>query len=80
MSDCLLSNFHKCEICGRDGKLVRQELVPYNPILKIEPWVFRCYMCQWHRAAKTKDGFDVTPIEFIPDEELYKANTVIPRA
>ncbi|OIF35683.1 hypothetical protein A7N09_18485 [Acinetobacter baumannii] len=69
-----MSNFGKCEICGRDGKLVRQELVPYNPILEIEPWVFRYYMCQWHRAVETKYGRSFKPMEFISDEVILGAS------
>ncbi|HFG6845815.1 hypothetical protein U2E19_18780 [Acinetobacter baumannii] len=69
-----MSKFGKCEICGRDGKLVRQELVPYKPILEIEPWVFRYYMCQWHRAVETKRGHSFEPMEFISDELILGAS------
>lgn len=75
-----ISNLGQCNVCGRNGKLVKQS-VEVPPIsTKAYKFIYRLYLCQWHRAAKTKDGFDVTPIEFIPDEELFKANAVIPRA
>ncbi|HEM7794922.1 hypothetical protein [Acinetobacter nosocomialis] len=54
--------------------MVRQELVPFNPILKIEAWVFRYYMYQWHRAVETKRGRSFEPMEYVSDEAILGAS------
>lgn len=62
----------KCEHCSRTGQLVDQFVAQAQPTLNIEKaWVFRVYMCQWHRSAHNRNStkpFKVTP--FVDDSTL----------
>lgn len=43
---------HSCGQCSRPGDLVCQFAQPATPHSGINaPWVFRYYLCRWHRAA-----------------------------
>ena len=73
---------HSCELCGRDGRLVCQsvEPAPANsdpsryPGDPTGPWVFRYYLCRWHRSAanrtRTKGQRKMTVIEYVDDAVL----------
>jgi hypothetical protein len=59
-----------CDLCGKPGQLVFQSVENSGPH---RPWVFRYYLCRWHRAAYTTlDGSRVRRpvITYVPDSEL----------
>lgn len=67
---------HRCEHCSRDGQLVVQDvlrLAATGP----NPWVFRYWLCRWHRASwnrrRMAEQKKLSIVEFVPDEELLKA-------
>ena len=60
----------QCEKCTKPGQLVYQTVEDSGPH---RPWVFRYYMCRWHRAAyRDLDGKRVgrKVISHVPDSEL----------
>ena len=62
----------KCEYCDRTGQLVTQSVIQAQPILKIEKaWVFRVYMCRWHRSLQSRQLARLyTVIPFVDDSIL----------
>ena len=64
---------HSCELCSRDGQLVCQS-VKHNPTNPASPWVFRYYLCRWHRAAWNRQRIDcqrkMTVLEYVDDKTL----------
>ena len=59
-----------CDECERPGQLVCQAVENSGPH---RPWVFRYYLCRWHRAASRdldgkRPGSPVIP--YVPDSEL----------
>jgi ribosomal protein S14 len=59
-----------CDLCGRPGQLVCQTVENSGPR---RPWVWRYYLCRWHRAAyRDLDGKRVgrPVIPYVPDSEL----------
>jgi hypothetical protein len=75
-----------CAHCDRDGQLVCQSVQPkpaYSnpakyPFDPAGPWVFRMYLCRWHRAAWNRNRMDcqrkMTVLEYADDATLL-ANT-----
>ncbi len=65
----------QCALCYRPGQLVTQAVQPPNA-LGIGPWVFRYYLCPWHRGAENRrrcEGQKKTVvIEYVDDETLLK--------
>lgn len=67
-----------CNNCNREGQLVMQEAMPPGPHAGINrPWVFRYYLCQWHRSSEYRANKRANPnakklrvIEWRPDEEV----------
>jgi hypothetical protein len=60
----------QCDLCGKPGQLVCQTVEDIGPM---RPWVFRHYLCRWHRAAyRDLDGKRVgrKVIPYVPDSEL----------
>ena len=60
----------QCDLCGKPGQLVFQSVEDSGPM---RPWVWRYYLCRWHRAAYTTlDGSRVRRpvISYVPDSEL----------
>jgi hypothetical protein len=65
----------KCDKCNKDGELVAQFRCGANKRVGImEPWVFRYYLCRWHRAGENRKNKEkvLVPIEFIPDEKILE--------
>jgi hypothetical protein len=65
-----------CQYCNRRGDLVSQFVCPANGIIT-EAFVFRYYLCRYHRATENrkvkKYGWKrFIVIDFVPDEELLK--------
>lgn len=81
---------HSCNLCARDGELVCQAVetkpVNSNPAKyhsdPAGPWVFRYYLCRWHRAAWNRTRMDcqrkVTVLEYVDDATLL-ANAALRR-
>ena len=75
---------HTCEKCNRDGDLVCQTVHPpprnsdpsRYPGDLTGPWVFRYYLCRWHRAALNRTRMDrqskTTVIEYVDDATLLR--------
>jgi hypothetical protein len=72
----------KCVICKREGQLVCQSVEPMPrdsdpsryPGDATGPWVFRGYLCRWHRGAWNRTRMDcqhkMTVIEYVDDATL----------
>lgn len=62
----------KCEYCARTGQLVTQSVMQAQPHLKIEKaWVFRVYMCRWHRSVQSRKWAKLyAVIPFVDDSTL----------
>lgn len=67
-----------CNECSRSGQLVCQSAEPGSkqghPSMHYGPWVFRHYLCRWHRAAWNRRRFHgqkrMDVVEYIPDATL----------
>ncbi|MCP0917807.1 hypothetical protein MUB04_14825 [Acinetobacter indicus] len=62
----------KCEYCARNGQLVTQSVMQAQPHLEIErPWVFRVYMCRWHRSVESRKlAKHLVVVPFVEDSTL----------
>lgn len=68
----------KCDMCGKDGRLVRQEVMAANPRAGFDsPWVFRYRLCSWHKGwwnrRKMSGQKTLSYAEFLPDKELLSS-------
>ncbi len=67
-----------CEKCNREGQLVAQEAQPGSMGRAIGGWVFRYYLCRWHRAAWNRTRFEwqvrMIVLDYRPDSELLPWN------
>jgi len=68
---------HSCEKCNREGQLVSQTVQPPLEMKRGEapvPWVFRYYLCRWHRAGWNRTRMDgqrkLTVLDYVDDETL----------
>ena len=63
-----------CAYCSREGDLVMQDAMPPNPREGIEHyWVFRFYLCRYHRAAENRrrrPGTKVHVLEYYDDDAV----------
>jgi hypothetical protein len=71
----MINNQPSCEKCNRPGQLVQQFGNPAHPSMGIPaPWVFRYYLCRWHRAAwnrnKMPSQCKMKVIQYKPDNEV----------
>lgn len=61
----------RCEFCSREGDLVMQDAMPPQPREGIEsPWVFRVWLCRYHRAAENRrrpKGTKLCVLEYYDD-------------
>lgn len=67
----------RCDICGKPAQLVSQ-FVYENRTLDIKPFVFRYWLCQWHRSWWNRRKHDgqkkMIVVQFLSDEELLRAS------
>ncbi|NCC62989.1 MAG: hypothetical protein EOM12_19225 [Verrucomicrobiae bacterium] len=73
---------YSCEKCNREGQLVCQSVQPPLEMKRGEapvPWVFRYYLCRWHRAAENRSRTNgqrkMNVLEYIDDATLL-ANAI----
>jgi|GEM_PF-3491937 len=76
---------HSCELCNRAGQLVCQTVEPKPANSKLDkypqdprgPWVFRYWLCRWHRAAWNRTRMDsqrkMTVLEYVDDATMLAA-------
>ncbi len=76
-----------CALCPREGQLVCQtvEPPPANsdparfPGDPTGPWVFRYYLCRWHRGARNRTRLDrqrkAAVVEYVDDATLIANST-----
>lgn len=66
---------NKCEYCARTGQLVAQQVMQAQPHLDVEKaWVFRVYMCRWHRSVQSRNSAKtVVETPFVEDSILLNA-------
>lgn len=64
-------------MCARQGDLVMQTVEPPLEMKRCEkpmPWVFRYYLCRWHRAAYNRNRLrhckKAEVVDYVPDEIL----------
>lgn len=64
----------QCDMCTREGQLVQQFVTGPHKLAGInEHWVFRYYLCRWHRSSENRGRKNkLRPIDYIEDSILLK--------
>ena len=73
---------HRCEKCDRPGQLVCQDAMPARrdgpESLHFNAWVFRYYLCRWHRSAWNRSRMPsqgrMVVLQHKPDSEVLANN------